>query len=133
MEIEQSKPASTVRTQVVNGGRGGRLQARKVDVREVRIVDTDLVLHMRDGKKVVVRNGAFRALSEPDFVLEFEDGVLHGQELLQSSGSVELGSISESTVGKYDAEASGENALSGDGARATESPRHADLSTAIRV
>ncbi|WP_416548798.1 Ig-like domain repeat protein [Limnohabitans sp. DCL3] len=80
-------------------------------VRELRVVDTDIVITTQDGKRLFVRDGAVRAMFDPEFALKFQDGVeISGQEVLQSTGSLQVNSATSSSL--QTSEAISRNAVS---------------------
>lgn len=83
-----------------------RVKVARGDVASVRIVDTDLVFTLKDGRKVYVRDGAVQSMVDQGFAVEFSDGeTVSGQELLQSAGTAEVGRIA--VTGSADADAAG--------------------------
>ena len=59
---------------------------RASDIQSVRVIDTDLVITTREGKRVVIRDGALRAMLEPQFVVSFADGEMSGATLFHQAG-----------------------------------------------
>jgi hypothetical protein len=91
-----SVPASAVPT-------GKRPSATKISaqlskVREIRVLDTDLVLTMDTGETAVVPDGAIRSMTDPAFVLQFDDSEVAGSALLRQAGRMEIGDLSSVAV-----------------------------------
>jgi len=91
-----SAPASSVPT-------GKRPSATKISaqlskVREIRVLDTDLVLTLDTGETAVVPDGAIRSMTDPAFVLQFDDSEVAGSALLRQAGRMEIGDLSSVAV-----------------------------------
>lgn len=81
-------PATVVRKNAV------KVDVARAAVRQIKVVDTDLVLIMDDGRTVYVRDGAVQAMIDQDFAVDFADGAtLSGQEMLHSAEPAEVGRI----------------------------------------
>lgn len=65
-------------------------QARIANIRDIRTVDTDLLLVMRNGQKIVWQGGALSALQNPDLLLVFKDGTLRAELLFKQIEMIEL-------------------------------------------
>lgn len=66
----------------------------RANVKQTKVIDTDIVFVLEDGRTVFIRDGAVQSLLDNGFAVEFSDGALvSGQELLQSAGTAELSSI----------------------------------------
>lgn len=78
-----------------NAGRPpAKISIPKSAIKELRVVDTDFVITTIDGRKVFVRDGAVRALFDPEFSMEFQDGVkVSGREVMQSIGQLQVGNV----------------------------------------
>lgn len=71
-----------------------RVDVTRADVSEIKIVDTDLVLTLKDGRKLYVNDGAIQSMMDQEFAVEFADGsTIVGQELLQSAGAADIGRV----------------------------------------
>ncbi|MDQ7991011.1 MAG: type I secretion C-terminal target domain-containing protein [Candidatus Dactylopiibacterium sp.] len=89
-----------------------KLKTKFSNVESIRVVDTDLVINLREGGREVVPDGALRAMADPKFTLEFEDQTLTGDQLLKSVGNIEVEdaarlSASSVTGGAMDASLAG--------------------------
>lgn len=68
-----------------------RVDVTRAEVSEIKIVDTDLVLTLKDGRKLYVSDGAIQSVMDPEFAVEFADGdSIGGQELLQTAGAADV-------------------------------------------
>jgi hypothetical protein len=68
-----------------------KIAIQKSQVKSISVVDTDFVLNLVNGKKLVIPRGALRAMLNPEFSISFEGGeVLSGQEVLQSAGPLKI-------------------------------------------
>lgn len=76
-----------------------RLGVARTDVKTIQIVDTDFVVTLKSGRKVVVPDGAVKAMLDPDFSIAFADGEVLGSSVLQSAGPLEVNTISTTSVG----------------------------------
>ena len=66
----------------------------RANVKQTKVIDTDIVFVLEDGRTVFIRDGAVQSLLDNGFSVEFSDGMLvSGQELLQSAGTAEISSI----------------------------------------
>ena len=72
---------------------------RASDIQSVRVIDTDLVITTREGKRVVIRDGALRAMLEPQFVVSFADGDMSGATLFHQAGDSTPQNLRLITVG----------------------------------
>lgn len=70
-------------------------QARIANIRDIRTVDTDLLLVMRNGQKIVWQGGALSALQNPDLLLVFKDGTLRAELLFKQIEMIELNEPTE--------------------------------------
>ena len=66
----------------------------RANVKQTKVIDTDIVFVLEDGRTVFIRDGAVQSLLDNGFSVEFSDGdQVTGQELLQSAGSAEISSV----------------------------------------
>ncbi|WP_397580560.1 beta strand repeat-containing protein [Sphingorhabdus sp.] len=66
----------------------------RANVKQTKVIDTDIVFVLEDGRTVFIRDGAVQSLLDNGFSVEFSDGdQVSGQELLQSAGSAEISSV----------------------------------------
>ncbi|WP_185739765.1 Ig-like domain-containing protein [Sphingorhabdus wooponensis] len=66
----------------------------RTNVKQTKVIDTDLVFVLEDGRTVFIRDGAVQSLLDNGFSVEFSDGAqATGQELLQSAGAAEISSV----------------------------------------
>ncbi len=72
---------------------------KTTDIASIRIADTDLVVVLKNGQRIVVRDGAMRAMLDTDLLITFVDGQLRASDLLKQVGDVQLGRLSGATVG----------------------------------
>jgi len=70
-------------------------RVRIEDIRDIRTVDTDLLLVFKSGQQIVWREGALTVLQKPDLVLLFRDGTLKAEQLFKQ---IEMIHISEPKV-----------------------------------
>ena len=71
-----------------------KVNVLRANVKQTKVIDTDIVFVLEDGRTVFIRDGAVQSLLDNGFAVEFSDGALvSGQELLQSAGTAELSSI----------------------------------------
>jgi hypothetical protein len=50
-----------------------RLNIAKSDVKSIKIVDADIVIYLKNGKKITLRDGVIKAMMDPDFAIGFAD------------------------------------------------------------
>lgn len=83
-----------------------RVDVSRNDVAEVKIVDTDLVLTLKDGRKLYISDGAIQSMMDQEFAVEFADGTeVGGQDLLQSAGTADIGRVAVTSAQSGDANA----------------------------
>lgn len=71
-----------------------KVNVLRANVKQTKVVDTDIVFVLEDGRTVFIRDGAVQSLLDNGFSVEFSDGAqATGQELLQSAGSAEISSV----------------------------------------
>ncbi len=75
-----------------------RLGVRRADVKSIRVVDTDMVILLTNGKKLFIRDGAVRAMMDPNFTLAFTDEEMLGRDVLQQAGPLESTPLSTTTA-----------------------------------
>ena len=69
------------------------------EIASIRVVDTDLVVILKNGQRLTIRDGAMRAMLDPDLRIAFNDVELRASDMLKQVGDVQLGSLSGATVG----------------------------------
>ena len=62
-----------------------RINVAKGDVVKVEVIDTDFLLILKDGAKLLIKDGALSAAAEPNYKLVFIDGEASGQYFLSQS------------------------------------------------
>lgn len=65
-------------------------KARMQDIRDIRSVDTDLLLVMRNGQRIVWQGGALTVLQKPDLLLIFKDGTLRAEQLFKQIETIDI-------------------------------------------
>ena len=65
-------------------------RARIQDIRDIRSVDTDLLLVLRSGQHIVWREGSLTVLQKPELVLLFKDGTLKAEQLFKQIELIHL-------------------------------------------
>ena len=71
-----------------------KVNVLRANVKQTKVIDTDIVFVLEDGRTVFIRDGAVQSLLDNGFSVEFSDGdQATGQELLQSAGTAELSSV----------------------------------------
>ncbi len=65
-------------------------RARIQDIRDIRSVDTDLLLVFKSGQQVMWRDGALTALQKPEMVLLFRDGTLKAEQLFKQIETIHI-------------------------------------------
>jgi hypothetical protein len=71
-----------------------KVNVLRASVKQTKVIDTDIVFVLEDGRTVFIRDGAVQSLLDNGFSVEFSDGdQATGQELLQSAGAAELSSV----------------------------------------
>ena len=71
-----------------------KVNVLRANVKQTKVIDTDIVFVLEDGRTVFIRDGAVQSLLDNGFSVEFSDGdQATGQELLQSAGAAELSSV----------------------------------------
>lgn len=100
-------------TKVDNVKNVARLSISRADVKNIKVVDADIVIYLKTGKRIVLRDGVVKAMMDPDFSIGFVDGEISAQAALQQSGLVDLNPISTATVASApEAEKTDESATS---------------------
>ncbi|MFG6461195.1 PA14 domain-containing protein [Roseateles sp. DXS20W] len=84
-----------------------KLALSRAAVAKVQVAGVDLVLVMSDGTQHVLQGAALRALADPDFKLQFQDGATEASSLITQAGPVNITDTLLRTVEKNttDAEA----------------------------
>ena len=75
-----------------------QLPAKASEIASIRVVDTDLVVILKNGQRLNIRDGAMRAMLEPELRIAFSDGELRASDMLKQAGDVYLGTLSGATV-----------------------------------
>ena len=75
-------------TKVNNVKNVARLSIARSDVKSIKVVDADIVIYLKTGKRIVVRDGVIKAMMDPDFSIGFVDGEISAQAALQDRKSV---------------------------------------------
>ncbi|MFO0113144.1 MAG: hypothetical protein ACK519_12010, partial [Sphingomonadaceae bacterium] len=71
-----------------------KVNVLRANVKQTKVIDTDIVFVLDDGRTVFIRDGAVQSLLDNGFSVEFSDGdQVSGQELLQSAGAAEISSV----------------------------------------
>uniref|UniRef100_UPI0037C67455 hypothetical protein n=1 Tax=Sphingorhabdus sp. TaxID=1902408 RepID=UPI0037C67455 len=71
-----------------------KVNVLRANVKQTKVIDTDIVFVLEDGRTVFIRDGAVQSLLDSGFSVEFSDGdQVTGQELLQSAGAAEISSV----------------------------------------
>ena len=70
-------------------------RVRMQDIRDIRSVDTDLLLVFKGGQQIVWHEGALTVLQKPELVLLFRDGTLKAEQLFKQ---IEMIHIKEPSV-----------------------------------
>lgn len=65
-----------------------QIPALRKDVAQIQVVDADLVITLKSKRKVVVRDGALRSLTDDEFTVVFEDESVSGKTLFQEASSI---------------------------------------------
>lgn len=73
------------------------LPFQRKDIRKIEVVDTDFVVTLADGKKVVIRDGALKAMMYPDYQVKLNDLAFNGQMIIQNAGSFDFESVAKLT------------------------------------
>lgn len=96
----------------------------RANVKQTKVVDTDIVFVLEDGRTVFIRDGAVQSLLDNGFSVEFSDGgQVTGQELLQSAGAAEISSVA----------LSGPQASSDTGVIVAQAPQAAGTSEPVKA
>lgn len=70
------------------------LDVLRRDIARVIVVDTDFVVHMKSGRKILIRDGALRSATEDDFKVVFSDNeVVSGKEFFGEAQSLPGGNL----------------------------------------
>ena len=83
---------------VARASKGVKLNVLRSDVKSIRIVDTDFVVQLKNGKKIVIRDGAVKSMMDPEFTLAFKDVDVAASNVLQHAGPVEINEIATTQV-----------------------------------
>lgn len=70
------------------------LDVLRRDIAKVAVVDTDFVVHMKSGRKILIRDGALRSATEDDFKVMFSDNELvSGKEFFSEAQTLPGGTL----------------------------------------
>ena len=79
-----------------------RLPIGAAEIASVRVLDTDLIVILKSGKRVTIRDGAMRAMIDPNLRIAFADGEIRAADLLKQVGSVQADALSNLSVASKD-------------------------------
>lgn len=68
------------------------------DIASVRVKDTDLIVILKNGQRVTLRDGAMRAMIDPELRIATPDGEILATDLLKEVGSVKVDDLTQATV-----------------------------------
>lgn len=97
------------------------------DVKEIKVADTDLVITLRSGKRVVIKDGALRSMIDSQLKIQFTDKEINAASLLRMAGKMEVSELSDVAVAS--AEQSSEDVLVSDSAAAESTAASADTAS----
>ncbi|MFN5349601.1 MAG: beta strand repeat-containing protein, partial [Betaproteobacteria bacterium] len=80
-----------------------RLPMRAAEIASVRVLDTDLIVILKSGQRVTIRDGAMRAMIDTNLRIAFADGEIRAADLLKQVGSVQADALSDLSVASKDA------------------------------
>jgi hypothetical protein len=92
-------PKTIAATQVI------RLPMRAAEIASVRVLDTDLIVILKSGQRVTIRDGAMRAMIDTNLRIAFADGEIRAADLLKQVGTVQADALSDLSVASKDAAA----------------------------
>jgi hypothetical protein len=92
-------PKTIAATQVI------RLPMRAAEIASVRVLDTDLIVILKSGQRVSIRDGAMRAMIDTNLRIAFADGEIRAADLLKQVGTVQADALSDLSVASKDAAA----------------------------
>jgi hypothetical protein len=92
-------PKTIAATQVI------RLPMRAAEIASVRVLDTDLIVILKSGQRVTIRDGAMRAMIDTNLRIAFADAEIRAADLLKQVGTVQADALSDLSVASKDAAA----------------------------
>jgi hypothetical protein len=78
---------------------------RAAEIASVRVLDTDLIVILKSGQRVTIRDGAMRAMIDTNLRIAFADGEIRAADLLKQVGTVQADALSDLSVASKDAAA----------------------------
>lgn len=63
---------------------------RMQDIRDIRSVDTDLLLVLRSGQQILWQEGSLTVLQRPEMTLLFKDGTLRAEQLFKQIETIDI-------------------------------------------
>ena len=63
---------------------------RMQDIRDIRSVDTDLLLVLRSGQQILWQEGSLTILQRPEMTLIFKDGTLRAEQLFKQIETIDI-------------------------------------------
>ena len=63
---------------------------RIANIKDIRTVDTDLILKLQNGDVLILSDGALLALMHPDLIFIFKDGTLRLEQLFQQIEKIDF-------------------------------------------
>jgi hypothetical protein len=90
-------PKTIAATQVI------RLPMRAAEIASVRVLDTDLIVILKSGQRVTIRDGALRAMIDTNLRIAFADAEIRAADLLKQVGTVQADALSDLSVASKDA------------------------------
>jgi hypothetical protein len=66
---------------------------RIADVKDIRAVDTDLLLVLKTGERIVLTDGVLLSVTQPELLLTFRDGTLRLEQIFQQIEKIEPNAI----------------------------------------
>jgi hypothetical protein len=90
-------PKTIAATQVI------RLPMRAAEIASVRVLDTDLIVILKSGQRVTIRDGAMRAMIDTNLRIAFADAEILAADLLKQVGTVQADALSDLSVASKDA------------------------------
>ncbi len=94
MTTSPNNSSTTAATKVGGMKNLAALDVLRRDIAKVVVVDTDFVIQMKSGRKILIRDGALRSATEEDFKLVFSDNeVVSGKEFFGVAQNLPVGNI----------------------------------------
>jgi hypothetical protein len=75
-----------------------RVGFKAQDIASVRVRDTDLIIVLKNGQSVTLRDGAMRAMIDPELRIDMADGEIRASDLLKQVGSVKVDDLAQAVV-----------------------------------